>query len=192
MAVCYVCGKTLNQNVSARAVSAHICKCEKKNGKKKWFDYVPVEQRITKSSSSQQPNDIPADGPDFPGTSPPDDGPIIPHSEVLQPHQCQLPAKFIDHVISLPQFRNVSQLQAEDVDLEQRLSPKTTPMSPQPESPQLVPAMTRIVHDMTPNSFGVFCRYLGCFSSHDSDESQAIDYACNASTFDNVDHAENE
>jgi hypothetical protein len=192
MAVCYVCGKTLNQNVSARAVSAHIRECEKKNGKKKRFDYVPVEQRITKSSSSQQPDDIPADGPDLPGTSPPDDGPIIPHSEVLQPRRRRLPAKFIDHVISLPQFRNVSQLQAEDVDLEQRLSPETTPMSPQPESPQLVPAATRIVHDTTPNSFGVFRRYLGCFPSRDSDESQAIDYACNASTFDNVDHAENE
>src|SRR5882757_4836845 len=109
MAVCYVCGKTLNQNVSARTVSAHIHECEKKNGKKKQFDYVLVEQHITKSSSSQQPNeaDIPADGPDLSSTSPPDDGPIIPHSEVLQPRQCQLPAKFIDHVISLPQFCNI-------------------------------------------------------------------------------------
>jgi hypothetical protein len=54
---------------------------------------------------------------------------------------------------------------------------------------QPVPAM--IIHNMTSNSFGVFCRYLGCFPSCNSDKSQVIDYACNASIFDNVHHAEN-
>jgi hypothetical protein len=155
-----------------------------------------LDNALPLSSSSQQPEeadmpDLPADGPDLPGTLPPDDGLIIPQSEVLQPHQCWLPAKFINHVISLPQFCNVSQLQADDVDLEQRLSPEIPPpLSPQPESPQSVPAV--IIHDTTLNSFGVFHWYLGCFPSQDSDDSQAIDYPCDASTFDNVDHAENE
>jgi hypothetical protein len=80
MAVCYVCGKSLNQNVSARAVSAHIRECEKKHGKKKRFNYMPVGQRIAPSSTSQQPDktdipDLSADGPNLPGTLPPGDGP---------------------------------------------------------------------------------------------------------------------
>jgi hypothetical protein len=190
MPVCYICGKTLRRDLNARAVSAHIRECEKKNGKKKRFSYIPVEQRIAaESSTSQLPAAIIEDDlPDLPGSMLPDDGPVAPQPEVLQPRRRRLPAKFIDHVISLPQFHNVTQLQQDEVELEQGLTPEITP-SPSPQ-----PGPVEVMHDTAPDSFGIFRRYAGRSSlpSRDSDETQAVDYACDASTFDNVQQAEEE
>jgi hypothetical protein len=50
----------------------------------------------------------------LPGSMLPDDGPVAPQPEVLQPRRCRLPAKFIDHVISVTNelFPSFSQLLA--------------------------------------------------------------------------------
>jgi hypothetical protein len=183
--LCNYCGTIVKD--SGRALSIHLRKCKKKPR----YSYVPppiqddelLAQRVAESESStnQQPlEDGVLDSPDKPLEA------ILPEPEVLPPRRRRLPAKFVDHVISSSRFLHVSQLQTV-LDEPEQPEPAPEPSSvPQPDP-------INIVQDTSPNSFGVFRRYFGHFlPSRDSAETRAIDYSCDASTFDNVQQAEEE